>query len=338
MKKALKHTRSIVMPVFIFMCFFLPIQAVLAGKPVVGVAAIQTAAQNISCQGWNAVRGQSCNRNLAEGFRIMLETAIVKTNKMLVMERSQMEQVMSEQVLGQAGLTTRGGKVGGLVGVDYMIYGSITKFGARTSDFSIGKGQGLTSLFNQRTQRAIDEISSKQVSTQMAVDIKVTNVSNGQILLADTVSGEAEQGQAFRAGGITIQGQQGDPFANVQRLVAAKIVEAVVTSRIPFKVIKVQKDGVLILNYGNVFLQPGDQLELFEVGEQFVDPDTGDILGAEEKRLGRVEVQAVENKFSKAILRSADQPVKVGSVLRRARSTDDVSNQGSNSGEDFFAN
>ena len=95
-KKALKHTRSIVMPVFIFMCFFLPIQAVLAGKPVVGVAAIRTAAQNISCQGWNAVRGQSCNRNLAEGFRIMLETAIVKTNKMLVMERSQMEQVMSE--------------------------------------------------------------------------------------------------------------------------------------------------------------------------------------------------------------------------------------------------
>ena len=336
MKKALKYTRSIFIPVFIFICFLLPVQAVLAGKPVVGLAAIQTAAQNISCRGWDAVRGRNCNGNLAEGFRIMLETAIVKTNKMLVMERSQMEKVMSEQVLGQAGLTTRGGKVGGLVGVDYMIYGSITKFGVRTSDFSIGRGQGLTSLFGQRTQRAIGDIGSKQVATQMAVDIKVTDVSNGQIILADTVSGEAEQGQAFRAGGITIQGQQGDPFANVQRLVAAKIAEAVATSRIPFKVIKVQQDGVLILNYGNVFLQAGDQLELFEVGEQFIDPDTGDILGAEEKKVGIVEVQSVEKKFSKAIVRSTNQPVKVGSVLRRVKSSDDGSIQRSRSGDDFF--
>ena len=321
MKKVQERTQSIFMPIFIF--FLLPAQAGLAGKPVVGVAAIETAAQNISCQGWDAASGQNCTRNLAEGFRIMLETAIVKTNKMRVMERSQMEGVMSEQVLGQAGLTNRGEKIGGLVGVDSMIYGSITKFGAQKSILSMGGG--ITSLlFNQQTQRVLDEISTMQVSTQMSVNIKVANVSNGQILLADTVSGEAQQGQ------------QGDPFVNVQRLVAAKIAEAVVTSRIPFKVIKVQKDGVLILNYGNVFLQPGDQLELFEVGDQFVDPDTGDILGAEEKKVGLVEVQSVEAKFSKAMLKSAGQPVKVGSVLRRVRSSDDGSIQRSNSDEDFF--
>ena len=65
-----------------------------------------------------------------------------------------------------------------------------------------------------------------------------------------------------------------DPFADVQRIVAAKISEAVVTTKIPFKVIKVQADGTLILNYGNVFLKAGDVLTAFEVGEQFIDPDS----------------------------------------------------------------
>ena len=102
-----------------------------------GIVAIQTAAHNISCKGWDAHGGRDCNQNLTEGFRVMLETAIVKSNKMDVMERRQLGEVLAEQGLGQVGLTTSGGQVGGLTGVDYLIYGSITRFGARKSGFSI---------------------------------------------------------------------------------------------------------------------------------------------------------------------------------------------------------
>ena len=81
--------------------------------------------------------GLDCNHHLTEGFRVMLETAIVKSNKMDVMERKQVGVVIQEQGLGQMGLTTSGGKVGGLTGIDYLIYGSITKFGARKSGFAV---------------------------------------------------------------------------------------------------------------------------------------------------------------------------------------------------------
>ena len=98
--------------------------------------------------------------------------------------------------------------------------------------------------------------------------------------------------------GIERSETSADPFSDVQRIVAAKIMEKIVTERFPFKVIQVQADGTLILNYGDVFLAPGDQLALFEVGESFVDPDTGETLGSDETEIGLVEVTRSEPRFS----------------------------------------
>ena len=286
-----------------------------AQKPVVGIAPIHAEAQNISCEGWEVARGVNCTQSLTRGFRTMLETAIVKSRKMDVMERVRMDTILEEQLLGQADLTTSGGEIGGLIGIDYMIYGAITKFGVREEGFSVGGG--VTNLLDDRLAGVISSVATASAATEMAVDIKVTDVANGTIVLADTVEGVAEQGRAIRAGGVSIAEGTGDPFADVQRVVAQRLAEAVVTSRIPIKVIQVQGDGTLILNYGNVFLSPGDTLAMFDVGEQFVDPDTGEVLGSEETQVGKVHVVAAETKFSKARVAEAERPVAAGAVLRR---------------------
>ena len=284
-------------------------------KPVVGIAPIHAEAQNISCEGWEIASGFDCTQSLTKGFRTMLETAIVKSRKMDVMERVRMDTILEEQLLGQVDLTTSGGEIGNLIGIDYMIYGAITKFGVREEGFAVGNG--VTSLLDDRLAGIVGSVASSSATTEMAVDIKVTDVANGTIVLADTVEGVAEQGKAIQAGGVRIAEGTGDPFADVQRVVAQRLAEAVVTSRIPIKVIQVQGDGTLILNYGNVFLSPGDTLALFDVGEQFVDPDTGEILGSEETQVGEVQVVAAETKFSKARVVEADRPVAAGAVLRR---------------------
>ena len=119
--------------------------------------------------------------------------------------------------------------------------------------------------------------------------------------------------------GISQSESVADPFGDVQRIVAAKLAEAVITTRTPFKVIQVQGDGTLILNYGNVFLKAGDMLALFKVGEQFTDPDTGEILGAEETEIGLVEVISAEPKFSKARIVGEAPPIVAGSILKRSK-------------------
>lgn len=287
-------------------------------KPVVGIADIKTAAQNISCRGWRSSQGRDCNYYLAEGFRVMLETAIVKSNKMDVMERNEIGAVLQEQGLGQMNLTTSGGRVGGLTGIDYLIYGSITQFGARKSGFSIGGGHGVTSLLSGPARGVFGGGGgTSSVHTVMAVDLKVTDVATGQIILADTVEGGAKTGEAMSFAGITTTSDAGDPFANVQRLVAAKLAEAVVTLRIPFKIIKIGTDGALFINYGNAFLRAGDLLAMYDVGESIVDPDTGEELGAETTETGLVQVTSVQPKFSKAKLLSGTPTV--GAVLQRSQ-------------------
>ena len=117
---------------------------------------------------------------------------------------------------------------------------------------------GLNSIPHEHLQIAAlgGGISKSNVTTEMGVDLKVTNVASGHIVIADSVSSSVQQRGGFSIGGIRKAQSQGDPFADVQQAVAAKIAEAIVTSRIPIKVIQVQGDGTLMLNYGDVFFEP----------------------------------------------------------------------------------
>ena len=231
-----------------------------AAKPVVAIGGIDTAAQNISCKGWDR-SVHNCNRDLSEGFRVMLETSITKTGKMDVMERGRLQGVLEEQALAGAGITDSGGGVGGLTGVDYLIYGTITRFGAQESGVSVSTSSGVGSLLGRRGQQAAGGgLDTSKTAVTMGVDLKVTDVATGRIVIADEVAGTVAAGSSFSVGGISSSDASADPFADVQRVVAANIAEAVVTARTPVKVIAVQSDGTLVLNYGNVFFKPGDQL------------------------------------------------------------------------------
>jgi len=289
-----------------------------AAKPLVAIGGIDTAAQNISCKGWDR-SVHNCNRDLSEGFRVMLETSITKTGKMDVMERGRLDRVLQEQGLASAGLTDSGGGIGGLTGVDYLIYGTITRFGAQESGVSVSTNSGVGGLLGSRARQAAGGgLNTSKVSVSMGVDLKVTDVTSGRIVVADEVAGTVQAGSSFSVGGVSKTEASEDPFADVQRVVAASIAEAVVTTRTPIKVIAVQSDGRLVLNYGNVFFKPGDQLAAYSVGEVFRDPDTGEVLGADETKVGTVEIVSAEARLSKANIIEGDPGgFERGTTLKR---------------------
>lgn len=288
-------------------------------KAVVGVTGIGTSAQNISCQGWDAYSGRDCNKDLSDGFRVMLETSIIKAGKMDVLERAQMnDSVMRERFMGQEGLTDAGGQVGGVTGADYLIYGTITKFGSKASGMSVSTSSGLGAKLGRKTGGALGSgIRTSKVTVQMGVDVKVTDVGTGRIVIADEVEAEVKQGGGFAVGGISKEESTGDAFADVQRVVAVNIAEKIMTHHIPFKVVKAKANGHLIINYGSVFLAPGDRLAAYRVGEAFVDPDTGEELGAEETLLGAVEIVSVSDRFSEAQVVGKAFDAVPGSILKR---------------------
>lgn len=309
-----RYGKLVFLMLLTFLCGHVLAQA--TNLPVAGVVEFDISAQNISCEGWRT----DCNQELADGFRAMVETAIVKTKRMNVMERTRMDAFLQEQVISEHGLTEGGPSLGGISGIDYVIYGAITKFGQKTSGLKVDSNKGVGSLFGGRARQAAGGgLTTGKTTVEMEIDLKITDTQTSQIVVADYVGAEVQTGQAFSVGGITSADSSADPFADVQRVLASKIAEAVVTTKFPVKVALVQKDGTIILNYGNVFFAPGDQLIAFEVGEAFVDPDTGIALGAEETEIGRIEVTRSDVNISRAQVVGEPFELAVGSTVKRAK-------------------
>ena len=263
--------------------------------PVAGIVKIK--AQSIECKGSN------CRRQIAEGFRVMLATEVVRSRKMRVIENARLDVLLAGRK--------------DVVGVDYLVHGTITKFGERKDDFQFENSELFRGTIGKMFGTQTSGMKGKRVTIHMAVDLKMVDTSSGRIVLADSVEGSVQQDENFAMGGITSSKAGAGPYAEVQKMVASRIAEAIVTARIPIKVVAVQKSGAIILNYGNVFLKKGDLLAVFDAGEKIVDPDTNEVLGVEETLRGTIRVTAALPKFSKAAFVEKPFPIKRGDVVRR---------------------
>ena len=240
-----------------------------SNKPVIGIGDMQSSV------------GGDVNT-----FRAMLETALANTNKFELIERSRIGDLISEQALSAGGITEGSVQIGGISGVDYLVYGSITKLGVESNEFNLG------------------DYKSASQDGVMSVDLRVVDVSTGSIKISETVEVESSVSSAINIDGRSIGGDEADPLSSVQRVAAVQIAGKIALNIFPIKVINV-KDNMVYLNYGSSILSKCSwsssescYLKIVELGEGFVDPDTGEVLGAEEEYVGAVEVTEPKSKFT----------------------------------------
>ncbi len=235
-------------------------------------------------------------------FAAMLTTSLVKTRKFNVIERARLKEIFKEQGISTlAGMVDGGVKLGGISGVGYLVYGSITQFGKSSEGVAL---QGL---------------SIGGGSVTMGVDIKLVDAQTGRTLVAEMVTHTAGSSQNISIAGLSSQSDSSSSTAgDLMRATATDVANLISTSIFPMKVVVVQKDGTVILNYGDGALEKGMVLEVYEVGEGFADPDTGEVLGAEETLVASIEVTQTTTKFSKAVaLEGSDaRLIPKGSIAR----------------------
>ena len=274
-------------PVCFFVCLWSPL-AYSVEKPQIGVGDIVV---------MDDVPGQT-----GIDFAAMLTTSLVKTRKFDVIERARLKDIFKEQgVSTLSGMVDGGVKLGGISGVGYLVYGSITQFGKSSEGVAL---QGLSIGGGAMT---------------MGVDIKLVDAQTGRTLVAETVTHEAESSQNISIAGLSTQSNSDSSVAgDLMRATATDVAILISTSIFPIKVVVVQKDGTVILNYGDGVLEKGMVLEVYDVGEGFKDPDTGEVLGAEETLVATIEVSQTTTKFSKAIaLEGSDASlISNGSISR----------------------
>ena len=132
-------------------------------------------------------------KEIGDGMRDMLTTALFNTNRFIVLEREQLDEVLKEQDLGASGRVKKGTEapIGEVYGADLIITAAITEFegGAR------GVGGG--------TRVAGVTVAGAMKKAHIAMDLRIIDAKTSQIVGVATVEGSAT---SFGAGGATTIG------------------------------------------------------------------------------------------------------------------------------------
>ena len=290
--------------VFLAAFIFVVPGTAMAAKKTIAVGEIKYRAKDSSENKRYQAFGKGARED-TRAFADMLTTALAKTRKFRVMERDRLGEILKEQKMSLVGLATRGyrGRKLNLQGVDFVVTGAITEYGQKASGFKM-KG-----------------FATSEKTAKMAVDIRVLNVANGEIEIAETVSVTVSVGGGFRLKGFASMGQDDSASAlgEVSRRVANDVTSLIVSSIYPVRVLKRTAQGTVFLNYGKGSLGNGDILDVFVKGEALIDPDTGENLGSEDEFIGRISVFDARTRFSKAKILKEVRPIGKGMIARRAK-------------------
>lgn len=258
--------------------------------PIIAITEIQS---SVDSNYWRDFKNSK-----SSNFQTMLETQLVQTNRFKIIERNRIDEVLSEQILqGNFSDSNTQIKAGA---VDYIVYGSITKFGSKRKTI---KTSGIT--------------VTKLIS-EFGVDLKLVDVTTGEIVKARSIDETIETGASTSTNSFGTSDVLADPLSEIQRTAAKSAAALIAESIFPIKVVAWEDDGndcCGYLNYGESILSEGAILNIIKQGSRFIDPDTGISLGSTEKIIGTLRVIEVLEKFSKATLVDGEKP-SGGEILR----------------------
>jgi hypothetical protein len=194
-------------------------------------------------------------------------------------------------------------KAGKIIGADYFLTGAISFFTV-----------GMKSIENPYARGNY----THTVTAQIVVDMRITDTRTSKIVAA--AKGEATIVTKFQSSTYAELGLAPRLIDDLQRDLCDSLSVKTIDGVYPIKVAS-WKEGTAYLNRGEGGgVVVGDILDVFQQGDEVIDPDTGAVLGSEEKKIGQLRVTAVEAKFSKAEPTGAfSGDIPKGSICRKAK-------------------
>jgi len=249
-----------------------------------------------------------------EAITAQMITELEKSGRYRVVERENIKGILDEQDMGTAG-RVRGGsgpKTGDIEGAQLMI-----KFVITDAEEESGKGGkiGIGGI----------GIGGSKTTYRITADVRIYDMQTSLIL--GTTSVTAEQKKKKKGGGIGIGGigasgnkSGGDTTGAITRSLIKQALAALdkESKVLGWKsTILKYADGKVILRGGSRDgLEPGMKFDVFELGEQLVDEDTGEVLDeGEETQIGKIEITKVKDKVCYAKIIDGKEPAK-GNVVR----------------------
>lgn len=250
------------------------------------------------------VKVPRAHRKIGSGMAEMLITALHETGEFVVVERKAISDMIKEQDLGEAGRVRKetAAKIGDILGAQVLVRGAVTEFEEKVSRGGVG---GV--LLKKKTGAGLTTTSA-----YVACDIRMYDATTGVILEATTKEAKARSVGVVLAGVLGTGNILGGGFSTKTPLGKAtrgcidEIVNAIVDrmETVPWQasIVKVS-DGNVYINVGTeAGVKKGEVFEVYRVGEELIDPETGLSLGAEESYAGKIKIGKADKKYAIATI------------------------------------
>jgi len=256
------------------------------------------------------------NVDIGKGISALLVTNLVKNGTFSVIDRSSMDKILAEQNFSNSNRAdpATAARIAKILGVDYIIVGTITEFGNETSKQNVGGGGGNFHGFG------VGSIGHSNSKANVVIDARIINIDTAEILAAAEGKGQSSRsGLSLGGGGGNWRGVGGGNVdfgsSNFQSTIIGeatkKAVEALAadlgtqSSHLTVRAVKIDAliaavdGGQIILNAGaRAGIHSGDQLTVVRVGREIKDPATGQVIRRLTSTIGTIQAADVDDTSS----------------------------------------
>jgi len=256
-------------------------------------------------------------QNIGKGIRAMLVTRLAQANKVVVVERAKMDNLIKEQDFNTSNRVKQGSgaRVGQISGADALLSGDIVIFGRDDKKKSVKGGGIIGGAFGAIAS------SKNEDKAVVAIDYRLIDAETSEIIATGEARGESvRKGNALGAiGGAIGKGAAGVQIdmtsSNFAQTIIGeatqdavnKIAEILLTQTATMKKTVRPVEGrvadvsgkVLTLNVGsNDGVSAGDVFEVLRIVREVKDPVTKETLDVVTEKTGEMTITSVREKIA----------------------------------------
>ncbi len=193
----LAKKKGIILSIILFSFFFILFSSQIINASDVKIAVLPVREGNVNWYGWN-------EDEIIDGITEKITNELVDKNGISVVERSQIDKVMSEQNFGMSGRidSATAGEIGEILGVNYLLTSSVTQMQVEESGgISVGplSVSSLTAFVNvtgriidTRTAEIVDSVEGKSEKKESSLSInELQGISFGSKAFSESVLGKS---------------------------------------------------------------------------------------------------------------------------------------------------
>lgn len=235
------------------------------------------------------------------GFTLYLTDSLVNSRKFDILEREDLRTVARELQFGESDYAdpARVVRMGSMLNADYMVIPEIR----------------FIHLKQYREKIPYVGASRLTYEGKIAANVRVVEVGTSRVASSSFFEQTLRQRERDRDHfqESRLLSFVGDLYSATSREVASRIISDVY----PIRIMSVAAD-VVTLNRGRGAIEAGEVLDVYKPGEVMVDPATGERLGYDETRVGRIRVFEVASRLARGRVIEASEDIEEMYICRRS--------------------